>query len=419
MLISELKDKKILILGMGKEGVDVLRFLKRNSIFKSLGVADALPFEKIKEETKKEIEEVDTEKYFGKKYLSKIDNYNVLIKSPGVPLSLIPKKENQIITSSSDIFIANCKKKIIGITGTKGKSTTSVILNNAINLSGTSSCLLGNVGVPPLSYLYKKNCEIFVYELSSFQLETVKKSPHIAVFLNVFPDHLDKHKNFEEYIKAKERITIFQKKEDFFIYNKEDKIVREVARKTHAEKIPFSLSKKREGVITPLDPVFKVAEVLKIKKEFVEQAIKNFEGLPHRMEYIGKYNGIYFYNDSAATIPQATIMAIDSFKNLQTLIIGGSKKNISVEDLLKKIEKNTVKNIVLLPLTDENFQRRVKRLKKNIFSVSNMEEAVHICYQKTTEENICLLSPGFASFNLFKNYKERGDRFKDYVKNYK
>lgn len=405
-LINDLNNKKILILGIGEEGIDNLFFVKKRIKYKSLGVADISSLKTINIRLKNHLTD-DIKKHFGKRYLSSISDYDVIIKSPGIPLHTIKHKKNQLVTSQSDIFLSNCKSKIIGVTGTKGKSTTCVLLNNTLKKAGLSVELIGNIGKPALSYLLEdKKIDYFIYELSSFQLQTITRSPSIAVFLNIFRDHLDKHKNLEEYLLSKEKITTLQNKDDFFVYNEDDEIVRKIASKTIAQKIPFSATES---------PILKLLDVLKIKQVFYEEALKEFQGLPHRKEYLGEYRGIHFYNDSAATIPEATIKAISEIQNVQTLIIGGSDKGSDISHLVEEIVKSRIQNVVIFKGSNEELQKLLEPSEKIIFLASNMREAVDYCFKNTDSGKACLLSPGFASFNMFKNYKERGYLFKKFI----
>lgn len=402
--LEKLNDKKILILGLQKEGLSTLSFCKKNISYKKIGVADI---------NEKKISGKNISTHFGKNYLSAVKKYDVIIITPGIPLSSITLKKGQVVTSQSDIFLANCKAKIIGITGTKGKSTTAQLIYNMLSESGKNCFLVGNIGTPPLNYLGKeKATDWFVCELSSFQLQTIKKSPHIAVILNIYRDHLDYHKNNKEYILAKKNITKFQNKNDFVIYNKQDEKVKEIIKKTKAKKIGFINKKiKNKNITIFTEPVIKVGETLKISKKNIDSSIKKFKGLPYRTEYVGAYKGIRFYNDSAATIPEATAMAIKNIPSLQTIIIGGSEKGSDTKILVETIKKSKIKNVIILGEIPSSLASDICNINKSIYNVFSMQDAVLLCYLHTNKNMACALSPGFASFNMFKNYKERGDIF--------
>ncbi len=416
--LSKFKNKKVLILGLGEEGIDNFLFFKNNISCKAIGVADKLPFEKLSVKARNCLKSA-TNLYLGRNYLSAVEKYEIIVKSPGIPLHLLSIKKGQILTSQSDILLSNTKAKVIGITGTKGKSTTASLIHTCLSRAGFSSHLIGNIGVPALSRLTKeKKGDIFVYELSSFQLATVTESPHIAVMLNIFTDHLDKHKNFEEYVSSKEKITAFQKKKDFLIYNENDEIVEKIAKKSSARKIPFSDTEETKSAVAPLDAVYKTVKILGVSFSDVKKAATEFKGLPHRMEYIGKYKGIDFYNDSAATIPEASAKAINELENIQTVILGGVSKGADQNSLLEAIKKSKIGNIVLFKGSPKEFEEGLEKTGRIIFPAADMREAVEHCFRNTNGGKGCLLSPGFASFNMFRDYKERGELFKSFVREF-
>ncbi len=406
MKLENFKNKKILVLGLGKEGVDALNFFKKKFPNQVIGAGDK------DKNKKKSIKKINY--YLGEKYLSNIKKYDVIIKSPGIPVYNIKKliSKNQILTSPSDIFLNNCQGLIIGVTGTKGKSTTSSLIYNILKSNKINVSLIGNIGNPTLKHLFSnKETKVYVYELSSFQLATITKSPDIAVFLNIFKDHLDYHKDFKEYVKAKEKIFKFQTKDNFLIYNKNDKLLKKIIKKSKSIKIPFNYKDNNFEVLKIIGELFQVPKS-KIKKEF-----KEFKNLPHRREYVGKKKEIYFYNDSAATIPEATVFAIEKIKKIDTLIVGGKDKGFCLDNLCNKIIELKINNIIYFPETGIKIAKKIskKSKKKNLIPVYSMKEAVSIAFQKTKKGKVCLLSPGASSLNMFKNLKERGNLFKRYV----
>ena len=354
MKIESLKDKKILILGFGREGKDTLSFLQKKFPGKRIQVAD---------KSEKVIKRNNVKFILGKDYLKDIARYDVIIKSPGIP----PLKElrDLNITSKTELFLDNCPGKVIGITGTKGKSTTASLTYEILKKSGIGTHLVGNIGKPALSFLNKaKENDVFVYELSSHQLFNIKKSPQVAVFLNIFPEHLDYYRNFKEYIKAKANITKYQKKEEYLVFNKKDKIVKRLASKSKAKKIPFN-SVKVKNIIPQKDIPLKgkfnlnnikaaiaTVKVFNVPNKKIASAIKNFKPLPHRLEFVGEYKGISFYNDALSTVPEATIGAIEALGNdVQTIILGGFERNISFDSLAEKILRSNVQTLILFPTT--------------------------------------------------------------------
>ena len=210
-LKEELKNKKILILGFGREGQDTFKFLRKLFPKKEIGIAD---------------------QKFDKNYLKKLKGYDIIVKTPGIPFKLLRKCDFRKVTTQTEIFFKNCPGQIVGVTGTKGKSTTSFWIYQALKNGGLKAHLVGNIGKPVLSSLLKaREDDIFVYELSSHQLYNLKKSPHIAVLLNIYPEHLDYYRNFREYVGAKANIAKYQTKKDYLIYNCRDPLVKKIAQK--------------------------------------------------------------------------------------------------------------------------------------------------------------------------------------------
>lgn len=382
--------KSYLILGFGREGKSTQAFLSKYFSNKKIGTSDKLD---------------------GIDYLKSINNYDVIIKSPGIPFYpeiIKAKKSGKLITSATQIFFDNFKGKIIGVTGTKGKSTAASLIYDVLKKGGKDVYLGGNIGKPALDLLDQTNeNSIVVLELSSFQLEDLTKSPHIAVITNLYPEHLDHHGDFENYKNAKFNITKYQTKNDYFIYNNNTTELKEFSKKTLAKTFPFSDS-----------PIFIIGHLFKVSNEKISQAIKNFKSLPHRLEFIGEFKSIKFYNDSLATIPQATIRALDILgRDVETLIAGGFDRGIDYSILGPAIDNSKIENLILFPTTGEKISKVVSRDVKN-FNVDNMKDAVKIAFEKTSPGKIVLLSPASSSFNLFKDYEDRGNQFKKWVSQY-
>ena len=431
MKIEVLKNKRILILGMGREGKAVFEFLRKSFPKKTLGIGDRE--KKIKNQISR-IKNVNC--HLGSNYLKALDRYDVIIKSPGIPIHL-PEIEKAFrmgkITSQTEIFLENYPGKVIGITGTKGKSTTATLIYRILKEAGFRVYLGGNIGKPAISFLKRgKKDDVFIYELSCHQLYNLKKSPEIAILLNVYPEHLDYYRDFKEYVKAKSNITRWQGKNDILIYNPKDRIVREIAKKSRAQRIKIEPEKYSDILknirikFVPevnLTAAIEVAELFGISREIVKKAIKKFKTLPHRLEFVGEFRGIKFYNDSLSTIPEATIFALNQLKGkVETLILGGQDRQVDFEKLAKRILKSKIKNLLLFPPSGERFWREFFSSKKNnrfrVFLVQNMKDAVGLGFQYTGKEKVCLLSPASPSFGIFKDYKERGNLFKKYIKRY-
>ncbi len=439
MKIKELKNKKILVLGLGKEGRSALRFLLDTFPKKKIGLADQLEFEDLNEKTKKLINKnkARIELNLGENYLDSFSDYQVIVKSPGIPPHEYEDKlkENNLVTSGTQLFLENCPGEVVGVTATKGKSTTATLIYRILKNNGVKSHLIGNIGTPALSLLKRaEKGDIFVYELSSHQLYDIKNSPHIAVFLNVYPEHLNWHQKFENYLAAKSNITKYQTENDYFIFNPEIKEIKDLAKKTKAKTIPIKV--KKEGLLFEafkesdfpadfyllnINAAAEVARLYDIKEKEIAKEVKSFKTLKHRLEKVGTFKEITFYNDSLATNPNAVIAALDSLGNrVGTLIAGGyERKGIDFTGLGEKIVEKNIKNLILFPPTGEKIWNSIpekERVKINKFDVKDMEKAVQISYKNTEKGKICLLSCASASFGVFENYKERGNLFKKYVK---
>ncbi len=410
--------QKILILGFGREGKATLKFFEKHFPGKKIDISD---------------------KNDGENYLEKLKDYDVIIKSPGIPY--LPeieqaKRQGKIITSATQIFFDNFKGKIIGVTGTKGKSTTASLIYEVLKNGGIDVHLIGNIGKPALDLLDQLNEKsVVVYELSSFQLEDLERSPHIGVMTNIYPEHLDHHKDFPFYIRAKNNITKFQTKEDYLIYNQEIPELRVIAEESKANKISFS-KKNRQMVLDLIHkdtipllgdfnllnvvPAIVVGRLFKVADNRIEEAIINFKPLPHRLEFVTEAQGIRFYNDSLSTIPQATAAALTALgENVETLIAGGFDRGLNYSFLGEAIAKSNIKTLILFPDTGIKIWNSVCKYSKKLpkkFDVSDMGKAVKIAFAQTKSGKICLLSPASTSFNLFKDYEDRGNQFKDWVK---
>jgi len=425
MELTDLKDRKILIVGFGREGLDSFLFLRKKFPDKSLGIADQKEFAELPSDTQKLLkQDRSLVLYFGSNYLKALKTYDFILKAPGIPSRILKPflKRKQIVTSQTNLFFEYCPGTIIGVTGTKGKSTTSALIHDVLKAGGVQVSLIGNIEKPVLGFLEKatKN-DVFVYELSSFQLETATRSPHIAVFLNLYAEHLDHHGTIKSYTKAKKNITKFQTKNDYFIFNQTDPAIRAIAASSKAQKIPFRPKLKRGSKIaSSSEPARIVGKLFGIRDVTIRDAISRFKPLPHRLEHVGTLKGITFYNDSLATIPEATISALDILgSNVHTLIAGGFDRGIPMDTLAKRIAASKIKTLILLPTTGSIIWKKIsalptKHLPDHHF-VSNMATAVELAYQYTPAKKICLLSPASSSFNLFSDYKERGEEFKKFA----
>jgi UDP-N-acetylmuramoylalanine--D-glutamate ligase len=427
-LFENLSNKKVLILGFGREGQSNYRLLRQEYPKILISIADIKNIEIKGDE--------NTTLYLGEKYLDNICDFDYIIKSPGIPFGkeLIEAKRKGIeITSQTKIFFEKCCGQIIGVTGTKGKSTTSTLIYQILKENGLKTFLVGNIENPSLEALASNNGEdvVFVYELSSQQLADLDKSPQISIVLNVGVDHLDWHGSREEYVNAKKNIVRYQTISDFAILNSDDQIARDFAKSTKAKVIYFSKSflenkfKQRfflrgEHNLENIAAIVAVARILKIKDEIILGVLSTFKGLEHRLEWVREVGRINFYNDSASTNQTSVKAAVNSFNEPITLIMGGYDRGINYDELAEYLSKIVNLKIILLigqigdkikkSLEKAEYKGKMLNLGKN-----SMEIIVKTAFENTANRGVVLLSPAAASFDMFKNYKDRGDQFKKAV----
>ena len=374
--------KNCCILGYGKEGKITEKYIKKNYPNLKIGILDQ-----------------NTDK----KYLERQKNYDLAIKTPG-----IAKEKVKIpYITATNIFFSQNKNFIIGVTGSKGKSTTASLIYEIIKTSGRKVRLIGNIGNPMLEVLFTKidPDEIFVAELSSYMLDDIEYSPNIALLLNLFPDHMDYHGGVENYYKAKKNIFKFQKQGDFAVKPPFD------------EKIPLQKSEiPLIGAhnIKNIKAAVKVARVLGISDSIIKEAIINFKPLSHRLEFVGEFKGINFYDDAISTTPESTIMAIKALKNIGTIFLGGEDRGYDFRELEKTLRKYKIKNIVLFPESG----RRVLKSKQgfNVLETRSMEKAIRFAFKNTPKGQICLLSTASPSYSIWKNFEEKGNLFQRLIK---
>ncbi len=379
----------------------------------------------------------------GKHSKSDFKEADLIMKNPAVRMEsefLKIARENKIpIETDVSLFFSLCPAKIIGITGTRGKSTTSSLIYEILSAAGEDVYLGGNIQVSPLNFLEKLNKNsLVVLELSSWMLESLESnrfSPQIAVITNVMRDHLNTYAGMKEYSRAKSLIFKFQKRKDLAVLNFDNEITRKMGEKIKAKKIWFSLKKKsavldlakntvlpgEHNLYNALAAVI-VAKHLKISDSIIKKCLKNFKGIPNRLEFIREFGGVKYYNDTTATTPDATLAALQSFKNKNiVLIAGGADKNLDFKDLAKVLQ-GLVKVLILLPGTaTDKLRKDLADMGENIEPIvaKSMKEAVLKARELSQSGDIILLSPGAASFGLFVNEFDRGEKFVKEVKGLK
>lgn len=415
---QNMQKSKVAILGFGREGQSLLKFLKKSPKFKGA---------KIKILDQK----------FNKNYLRNLERFDIIFRSPGVPYTLPQiqkaKKRAVKISSATKLFfeLIDNKPKIIGVTGSKGKGTTCTLIYQILKNSGFKAVLAGNIGKPALKvFAQARSADFVVLELSSFQLQDIEKSPNIAIVLDVFPEHLDIHKNLKEYYTAKANIGRYQKKTDVIFYFQNNSLSKALAQKSPAKKFPIvprenNLRKNFEMAAT-------VAEYLGCPDKIIQKTIKNFKGLEHRLELVRTIKiqhsnilenvGISFYNDSAATNPQTTATAISSFKEPVILIAGGRDAKFNYRIIGKTIKKSAVRAVLLFGENQKKVAGHIKFAKRLVRFCKNLNDAIKNAFRLAkvlARENssvIILFSPGAKSFDMFRNYADRGKQFKKAVR---
>jgi UDP-N-acetylmuramoylalanine--D-glutamate ligase len=425
------KNKKIAVVGEGIEGQSSYKWLKAN------GANVTILDEKL-----------------GEDYLEELDDYDLVVRSPGIKISTLEEfVAREKITSQIKIFFDLCPSEIIGVTGTKGKGTTSSLIYEMLIKQGFDACLGGNIGLPPFEFLDKLNAQSkVVLELSSFQLMDLKKSPHIAVMLMITSEHLNWHSSIEEYIDAKRNIVRHQSETDFAILNRDYPATNESDIYTNGK--VYHISREREAAAegsfvkdgkvwlrTEVGeiPVVDIEEILLpgkhnlenvcaaimaaglvgVSVENIASVLRTFKGLEHRLELVATVNGVRYYDDSFSTTPETAIVAIQAFKDPEILILGGSSKNSDFKELGEVISKS--ENVKLIIGIGEEWERIKEQIGDSetpipvIEGAKDMTTIIAAAYKLAVPGDVVLLTPACASFGMFKNYKDRGEQFKQEV----
>jgi len=406
MKLEDLNGKKILILGYGKEGKATERFLKKIYPGLECGIAD---------------------KSISSDYLKEQHSFDLAIKTPGIPKDYLSIP----YTTATNLFFANKKNMTIGITGTKGKSTTASLIFSILKEAGLETYLLGNIGQPMIEALdWSVGKEaVFVCELSSYQLDDINYSPHISVVLDLFPDHMNYHGGVDRYYRAKKNIIGYQKADDYFIYNPAYDILARWSKDCVSKAVPFTSSLPLADSEIPLVGSFNrdnvcaavtVGRILKVKEEVMASAVKKFKALPHRLQPVGEFQGIRFYDDAISTTPESTIFAIKTLGSVGTIFLGGEDRGYEFNNLIDTLIKYKVANIVFFPESGKKMRAVLRSTSKeksfNILETISMEQAVDFAYEHTPKNTICLLSTASPSYSLWKNFEEKGDQFQFYIR---
>lgn len=449
--------ENILILGFGREWKTSYNFIRKHLPNKHLTILD--------ENQIWEIDDENTDILIEKINVERLKQFDLIVKTPWISFKWM-NIEWLNITSQLELLLEVDRQNVIAITGTKGKSTTTTLLYEVVKNQKENTFLLWNIWVPIFEQIENFDEDsTLVIECSSHQLQYIKTSPHIAILLNLYPEHLDHYNSLEEYYNSKLKIFRFQKEWDYSIFdsqvaeyisNMRPKNI-EIGKDIHVQwdfvvinraslckggaeqseavgwenwtpSIPlhkgdstvkiYNINTKRNLLgdhnLRNIMNIFAVCDILGLDTKKATKIIWEFKPLSHRMELVWTFDGVTYYNDSIATIPESTINSLKSIKNVSTLLIGWMDRWINYDILVDFINNSDIKNIICLPKTWHDL---LPKIKKNTYKVDSMEQAVDIAKKVTEKWTVCLLSPAASSYTFFKNFEERWNVFKDLVKN--
>lgn len=434
-------NKSIAILGFGREGKSTYEFIRKFVGNTPLTIID----QNNVYETNKDLFNSDNNVSFiyGDNYLNDLEKYDLVIKTPGISLKDI-NTTNINITSQIELLLKVNKEHVIGVTGTKGKSTTSSLIYSILKENNVPSVLAGNIGIPVFSILegLDENTT-FVVEMSSHQLEYLDVSPHIGIVLNLFEDHLDHAGSVKHYHEIKMHMFSHQDESDYMVYCSDNDTLNNLinANNFKGKKITVDLKNKNATIYLDNNEIYynssvvfnnqlptnllgmhnlenimvayAVSKVLRLDDANTLKAIKEFKSLPYRLELIGKVNDVKYYVDTLATIPNATLEAIGAIKDINTLIFGGMNRGISYDGFADALSKSNIKHFICMPTTGHVIGADLP--KDRTYFVDTLEQACELAKEITEKNTSCILSPAAASYEYFKNYAEKGDKFKEYI----
>ena len=431
------KYSNIAILGFGREGKSTYNFIRKHDKNLKLTILDKVYMEiNDKNASYRPYNNRDEE----------LREFDLIIKTPGIDILDLSNDTKNKITSQTELLLEFNRKNVIGITGSKGKSTTSSLIYNIFKDQMEKVILVGNIGIPILDEIEKCDDSIIVAEMSSHQLETINVSPHVGIIVNLYLDHLDHAGSVEKYHQSKMNIMRYQDEDDYGIYDKDNYYLgQQDFSKIKSKLFTVSLNDKasiymnsngdifindkfilnKDKIVTELKGehnlknilfALMVAYIYNLDLDKALESIKNFKPLEHRMELVGKYNDIIFYNDVIATIPEATMNACKSLGNVNTLIFGGLDRNIKYDEFIGFLNKSNIKHFICMPTTGHKIAPLLDE--RRVIKVNTLEEAVDRAFEVTEKNSICLLSPAAASYEFFKNFEEKGTRYKFLIQNH-
>jgi UDP-N-acetylmuramoylalanine--D-glutamate ligase len=443
------RGKRVCLLGFGLEGRSTFNYFRKTLpdlrltvLDKDAGLAGKLPEAILHDPMANFI--------LGDNYLSATDDFDLFIKSPGITLhtlnGIIPRDK---LTSQTDLFLSAFHSQVFGVTGTKGKSTTASLIYHLMRQQDENVMLVGNIGTPPFEMVrdINRNTRI-VYELSAHQLEIISKAPKTAILLNLLPEHLDHFSSLDAYHAAKLNMVKLQDAGNILIYNHDDHYMNEAVQKvsggmqdiytyslsegslkgcylkgeelicnTGGENRRFSIKEyKLKGTHNILNLMAAVlaCKVSKLDDTAIIAGISSFKGLRHRLEYVGFHGGLHFYNDSIATIPEATMEALKTLGKIDILILGGHDRRLDYSGLVSFLILADVHNIICIGEAGDRILAELREQEgagHTLFRAENYDKVFEIIKDVGKQDGICLLSPAAASYDMFKNFEERGDLF--------
>ena len=447
-----IKGKKVLILGFGREGESTYRVLKASGTYQELAVADLT-------DRNGRCPGEDILWISGPEYQQTMDWYDVVFKSPGIVLERPAEVYSCRILSQTEIFVRLFRDQIIGVTGTKGKSTTATLLYHVLKAAGKKVLLVGNIGIPAFDHLAEiEEDTIIVFELSCHQLEYLTVSPHMALLLNIHEEHLDHYQTMENYVRAKEQIFRHQKEGDLLICGGQcrpkpgscaaKEIV--VEERSHGNVALEVLSPEKDssvfldgtciffrgeryaipvGEIRLLGQhnyldiafVYTACRLHGVPGEALTRGLKTYQPLPHRLAFLGECGGVKYYDDSISTICETAIQALNTIKDTDTVLIGGMDRGIDYRELILYLSESTVEHIIFMEESGERIYREICGKypafgrRERLVLVPHLPEAVEKAKVLTQKGKSCVLSPAAASYGIFKNFEERGEVFRELV----
>ena len=434
-----IKGKRILLLGYGREGQSTWNVLRRLGTYEALDIADL--------KAPAAVPEDGTVWHTGPDYQKCMDDYDVVFKSPGIVLERPENEYRCSILSQTEVFFQCFRDQIIGITGTKGKSTVTTLLYHLLKQAGMDALLVGNIGIPALDHMEEVKPDTrIVFELSCHQLEYMTVSPHIGILVNIHEEHLDHYGTMEKYVEAKHHIFKNQRPDDILICNVQclpeegtcpSGLIRagmdgsgkelDVVQEQDGTWVHF----RGKSFCIPTDEIkllgqhnyfdigvaYGVCSILGMDDQVFARGLKTYEPLPHRLQYIGEREGVKYYDDSISTICDTTIQALKTLNDTDTVLIGGMDRGIDYGELIEYLSECEVPHIILMEATGKRIYQEIYKYypefknRARLILAEHLEDGVKRARQITRPGTSCVLSPAAASYGIFRNFEERGEIF--------